>query len=121
MAQPEELPLPIYTSLEPIYGDSSQLDEAKLRFDRIKSKFQELFSHSPDVFARSPGRVNLIGEHIDYEGYSVLPMAIRHDTIVAIRKRASNDEKFIRIANVNDAKYQMCTYPADPSQVQRLI
>lgn len=58
--------------------------------------------------------MNLIGEHIDYEGYSVLPMAIRQDTIVAIRR--NEDQKVLRIANVND-KYQMCTYPADPNQV----
>lgn len=68
-----------------------------------------------------PGRVNLIGEHIDYEGYSVLPMAIRQDTIIAIRRRDDDgengkSEKVLRIANVND-KYQMCTYPADPDQV----
>ena len=64
------------------------------------------------------GRVNLIGEHIDYEGYSVLPMAIRQDTIVAIRRHDDDgeSEKLLRIANVND-KYQMCTYPADPNQV----
>lgn len=63
------------------------------------------------------GRVNLIGEHIDYEGYSVLPMAIRQDTIVAIRKRdAGESEKLLRIANVSD-KYTMCTYPVDPDQV----
>lgn len=64
----------------------------------------------------STGRVNLIGEHIDYEGYSVLPMAIRQDTIIAIRKNVGGSEKVLRIANVND-KYQLCTYPADPEQV----
>lgn len=115
MAKNEDLPVPIYSSLEPVYGDGSQLEEAKLRFDKIKSKFQEVFSHPPEIFARSPGRVNLIGEHIDYEGYSVLPMAIRQDTIVAIRKRGPGDEKVLRLANL-DAKYSMCTYPADPNQ-----
>ena len=60
------------------------------------------------------GRVNLIGEHIDYEGYSVLPMAVRQDAIVGIR--VNHSEKILRIANVND-KYPMCTYPADPEQV----
>lgn len=62
------------------------------------------------------GRVNLIGEHIDYEGYSVLPMAIRQDTIIAIRKHREDEPRELRIANVND-KYPLCTYPADPNQV----
>ena len=56
----------------------------------------------------------MIGEHIDYEGYSVLPMAIRQDTIIAIRK--NHAQKVLRIANVND-KYTECTYPVDPNQV----
>lgn len=61
--------------------------------------------------------MNLIGEHIDYEGYSVLPMAIRQDTIVAIRKHdAGEANHLLKIANVND-KYSICTYPADPDQV----
>lgn len=114
MARHEESPAPIYSSLEPVYGGGSQLEEAELRFNHLKSKFREFFGHLPDVYARAPGRVNLIGEHIDYEGYSVLPMAVRQDAIVAIRVNRS--EKILRIANVND-KYSMCTYPADPEQV----
>ncbi|XP_077231970.1 mevalonate/galactokinase family protein [Tasmannia lanceolata] len=112
----DELPIPIFSSLEPVYGQGSLSDEARLRFHHLKSKFLHLFGHQPHLFARSPGRVNLIGEHIDYEGYSVLPMAIRQDTIVAIRKHdAGESPKVLRIANVND-KYTMCTYPADPHQ-----
>ncbi|KAI4338565.1 hypothetical protein MLD38_023609 [Melastoma candidum] len=116
MAKHEELPIPVFSSLEPVYGDGSQLEEAQLRFDRLKAKFQQFFGHAPDLFARSPGRVNLIGEHIDYEGYSVLPMAIRQDTIVAIRKRdVGEGDNVLRIANVNE-KYSTCTYPANPEQ-----
>ncbi|CAN0855312.1 GAL1 [Linum grandiflorum] len=114
-AKHDELPVPIFSSLDPVYG-GSQLEEAQLRFDNLKSKFLQVFGHPPDLYARSPGRVNLIGEHIDYEGYSVLPMAIRQDTIVAIRKRSPSEaEKLLRIANVNE-KYTTCTYPADPNQ-----
>ncbi|KAK6930305.1 Galactokinase, N-terminal domain [Dillenia turbinata] len=116
MAKHEELPVPVFSSLDSVYGDGSQLEEAQLRFDIVKSKFLEFFSHEPEALARSPGRVNLIGEHIDYEGYSVLPMAIRQDTIIAIKKHdSSKSPKELRIANVND-KYTMCTYPADSTQ-----
>ncbi|KAG5632387.1 hypothetical protein H5410_004104 [Solanum commersonii] len=117
MARHEELPIPIFSDLEPVYGGGSQLEEAQLRFKNLKAKFIDLFGQSPHVYARSPGRVNLIGEHIDYEGYSVLPMAIRQDTIVAIRKHDSNEsQKLLRIANVNSDKYSLCTYPADHLQ-----
>ncbi|KAK9139159.1 hypothetical protein Scep_008840 [Stephania cephalantha] len=115
-AKHEELPIPVLSSLEPVYGEGSPLEEARMRFQNLKSKFLEAFGGVPDVYARSPGRVNLIGEHIDYEGYSVLPMAIRQDTIVAIRKRGVEESpKVLRIGNVND-KYEMCTYDADPEQ-----
>ncbi|XP_042387157.1 galactokinase-like [Zingiber officinale] len=112
----EDLPIPIYSSLEPVYGEGSLLEEAQFRFKAVKAKFVELFGQEPQVYARSPGRVNLIGEHIDYEGYSVLPMAIRQDTIIGIRKRdAGESSKEVRIGNVNP-KYPVCTYPADSDQ-----
>lgn len=42
-------------------------------------------------------------------------MAIAQDTVVAIR--LNNSDKKLRIANVNDEKYPMCTYSVDPQQV----
>jgi galactokinase len=49
--------------------------------------FAELFGRAPDVSARAPGRVNLMGEHTDYnEGY-VLPVAIPQQTRVELARR----------------------------------
>lgn len=116
MANADEL-VPIFSTLETVYGEGPLLDEAQFRFDNIKAKFIELYGKEPQVYARAPGRVNLIGEHIDYEGYSVLPMAIRQDTIVAIRKRDPEESnETLQIANVLSEKYGPCTYPADPNQ-----
>ncbi len=55
MAKHEELPIPVFSSLEPVYGEGSQHEEAQLRFDNFKSKFVQVFGHAPHVFARSPG------------------------------------------------------------------
>jgi galactokinase len=49
---------------------------------------------SPDVIASAPGRVNLIGEHIDYSQGFVLPFAISYRTTAALRRR---DDQIIRI------------------------
>ena len=47
--------------------------------------FREMFGSEPDVVSSAPGRVNLIGEHTDYNGGQVLPIAIDRRTYVAIR------------------------------------
>jgi galactokinase len=46
--------------------------------------FRKQFQSEPRVVASAPGRVNLIGEHTDYNGGDVLPMAIAQRTTVAI-------------------------------------
>ncbi len=42
----------------------------------VVSTYQEIFGQTPDVVVRAPGRINLIGEHTDYNGGFVLPAAI---------------------------------------------
>lgn len=54
-----------------------------LDLDRVVSLFQRTFGTRPTVVASAPGRVNLIGEHLDYNGGPVLPFAIERRTWVA--------------------------------------
>lgn len=51
--------------------------------------FRATYGHDPDVVASAAGRVNLIGEHTDYNGGQVLPIAITQRTVVAMRKVGS--------------------------------
>jgi galactokinase len=62
----------------------------------IDKKFLETFGEEPDLVAAAPGRVNLIGEHIDYSEGFVLPFAIKDRTYAAVRKR---DDSMVRIAS----------------------
>jgi galactokinase len=57
--------------------------------------FVEAFGRAPDVVARAPGRVNLIGEHTDYSGGFVLPMAIPQLTTVALARRSDATARVI--------------------------
>ena len=50
---------------------------------QVESEFRSRFGRVPSVVAAAPGRVNLIGEHIDYNNGFVLPMAIERYVIVA--------------------------------------
>jgi galactokinase len=69
--------------------------------EKIKKIFSEYFTE-PDIIVRSPGRINLIGEHTDYNLGYVLPAAIDKAIYIAIRKR--NDSEIHLVAgDLNDA------------------
>ncbi len=70
-----------------------------LNLKNLRADFQKLYDRKPRFF-RAPGRVNLIGEHTDYNGGFVLPMAIERGTTVAAARR--EDRKIlVRSANLN--------------------
>jgi len=52
---------------------------------RTIAAFRQQFGEEPDFVARAPGRVNLLGEHVDYNDGFVLPIAIDRTTYVALR------------------------------------
>lgn len=71
---------------------------ANERMKNLKETFESKYGESPLFYAFAPGRVNLIGEHIDYCGYSVLPMAIEQNILTAV---SVNDSGKIQLANAN--------------------
>lgn len=54
---------------------------------RVAAEFQSRHGADPEAVASAPGRVNLIGEHLDYNGGPVLPMALDRRTWVAASRR----------------------------------
>lgn len=71
------------------------------RLIALQQFFVETFDgRRPEFFVCVPGRVNLIGEHIDYNDYPVLPMAIRQNILMAVQGEDADDEDGIRADGV---------------------
>lgn len=90
----------------------------------LEQKFQEVFGSPAEKHFFAPGRVNLIGEHTDYNGGNVFPCAIDKGTYGLVKKR--NDRKFRMYSEnfadlgvmeftldelVNDKKHDWANYP----------
>jgi len=67
--------------------------------DRARSLFEARFDESPDGTWSAPGRVNLIGEHTDYNGGLCLPIALPHRTYAAVRRR---DDDTVRLVSAQE-------------------
>lgn len=70
----------------------------------LTKKFKEHFDATPSLLVRAPGRINLIGEHTDYNNGFVLPAAIDKAIYFAISAR--DDKRCILFANDLDDSYE---------------
>lgn len=66
--------------------------------DQLLKEFRNRFHKEPEHIFFCPGRVNLIGEHIDYNGGKVMPCAISLGTYLAVSK---NTDKLLRFQCLN--------------------
>lgn len=71
-------------------SSSDTADRMSILRERVTRTFGEAFGVPPEMFVAAPGRVNLIGEHTDYNDGFVLPAAIDRHVLMAISPR--NDE-----------------------------
>jgi len=81
----------------------------------LLSAFQDLYGKPPRLFS-APGRVNLIGEHTDYNDGFVLPMAINRRTFVAAAQR---DDRHVLVRSLDieaDATFELDEKSSDPQE-----
>ncbi|NAZ69266.1 galactokinase [Vibrio toranzoniae] len=64
----------------------------------VKASFEQVLGYQATYIVQAPGRVNLIGEHTDYNDGFVLPCAINYQTVVAAAKR---DDNMVRVVSVD--------------------
>lgn len=68
------------------------------RYDDLVKYFEETYGQRPEFLSRSPGRVNIMGDHIDYNLFSCLPIAIDVDVVAAV---SGTNNNVIKIANID--------------------
>ncbi|MBN1877441.1 MAG: galactokinase [Anaerolineae bacterium] len=78
-------------------------------YDKVTHAFQSRFQHSPQLVVRAPGRVNLIGEHTDYNDGFVLPVAVDRAVWLAVTPQSEAWATIRALDMRNDEK----TFPVD--------
>ena len=71
--------------------------------ERIAATYQQQFGQAPELLVSAPGRVNLIGEHTDYNDGFVLPVAIDKKIIIGGSRRADD---VVRLYSLNFGEFQ---------------
>jgi galactokinase len=84
--------------------------------EKLRTEFTVRYGAEPRLF-RAPGRVNLIGEHTDYNAGFVMPAAIRFYTTVAIAPRT---DRQLRVRSVNFAENREIELPGPLAAQERM-
>jgi galactokinase len=80
--------------------------------DHVTKIFHETFGHEPEHIVRSPGRVNLLGEHVDYNDGFVLPAAIDRATYIAFSPTGSDLSTLLAVDMEQQASFSPQTIPS---------
>jgi galactokinase len=75
------------------------------RVDALVAAFEQRYGRVPDGIAEAPGRVNLIGEHVDYNDGLVLPFAIDRTVLCAWARRADDATRVHSLDFDDDAAF----------------
>jgi len=75
--------------------------------ETVQEKFRDHFGGDPDIIVRAPGRVNLIGEHTDYNGGFVMPMAIDRAMFMAVRYRRDDEVHLLSCDFDHTARFKL--------------
>ncbi|KAF2487677.1 ribosomal protein S5 domain 2-type protein [Neohortaea acidophila] len=98
--------VPTKSALADIYPEDAVESQSK-RWRTLLKTFQDTYGKAPDFVSRSPGRVNIIGEHIDYSLYEVIPMAVTADVLLAVSiHEKSSGPSTVRLTNVHPQKFE---------------
>jgi len=75
--------------------------------DELIVKFEEIYKEKPEMHVSAPGRINLIGEHTDYNEGFVLPAAIDRKVEITAKKRSDHQVTVHAIKFNEDASFQL--------------
>ena len=83
----------------------------RARYERMIEVFVKVYGRKPEFIARAPGRVDIIGGHLDYNDYPVLPIAIETDCLIAV---STNSSKDVEVNHIEASTYPNQVLPVDP-------
>ncbi len=95
-----------------VYGDDTELlIERRIAYLTVLKQFKESYGDKKVIISRSPGRVNIMGRHIDHRGGNVNVMSISKEVIIIAGNR---EDDMVCISNVNsqfsDREFQISNH-----------
>ena len=105
----EDFDAPIAREFEAVYGNEPRLvQERRQTFLDTLSAFGRTFGYSNRVIiSRAPGRINLMGRHVDHQGGHINQMAINREVIMVVQRR--EDDRVV-LQNVSGDRFEPDTF-----------
>ena len=105
----------VATHITDLYsGDDEKFENEHMpRFEEITKRYRKFYGFKPSFFSRAPGKINLMGDYLLQNGYSMMSAALEQDNIIAF---STTDDPFIEINHILPSIYPPEKLSNDPTQ-----